>query len=262
MGPLTLEAPGFAVNPKGETIMSREYVLVHGAAHGAWCWEEVLKRLASKGHRAIAVDLPGHGRRAAEVRRASIGAYAEAVADAMAREGVSRGIVVGHSMGGLVIPKVAELAPARVAHLVFLAAIVVPHGGRLVGENMTAPAREALRAMAIARGDGAILFPAETAWARWMADLPRDQPATARALASLTPQALRPIVEPVDLRVFYSMSVPRTYVRCLRDAAVTPLKAAEYAARLGVAPIDLDCAHDAMLSDPDGVVRVLERIAA
>jgi pimeloyl-ACP methyl ester carboxylesterase len=239
--------------------MPKEYVLVHGASHGAWCWDEVAKRLVAQGHRAIAIDLPGHGRRAAEVRRASIAAYTEAVADAMAREGVSRGIVVGHSMGGLVIPKVAERVPARVAHLVFLAAIVAPDGGSLVSTNMTAPAREALHAMAAGRTDGAILFPAEVAWLRWMGDLPRD--VAAEALAKLTPQALRPIVEPVALGAFYSMSVPRTYVRCLRDAAVTPAKAAEYAARLGVTPIDLDCAHDAMLSDPAGVVRVLERIA-
>ena len=38
-----------------------------------------------------------------------------AVADAMAREGISRGIVVGHSMGGLVICKASELVPARIA---------------------------------------------------------------------------------------------------------------------------------------------------
>src|SRR6059036_3186893 len=100
---------------------AKEYVLVHGAAHGAWCWEAVAKQLRSKGHRVVAVDLPGHGRRAGEVGRASVKSYARAVADAMALDGVSRGIVVGHSMGGIVIPKVAELVPTRIAHLVFLA---------------------------------------------------------------------------------------------------------------------------------------------
>jgi len=239
--------------------MHREYVLVHGAAHGAWCWEDVAKHLAANGHRVVALDLPGHGQRAAEVRRASIATYTDAIVDAMAREGVSRGIVVGHSMGGLVIPKVAERVPARVAHLVFLAAIVVPDGGSLVGTNMTPPARESLRAMASGRSDGAILFPAETAWLRWMGDLPRD--VAAAALARLTPQPLRPIVEPVPMGAFYATSVARTYVRCLRDAAVTPAKAAEYAARLGVTPIDLDCAHDAMLSKPAEVARILDHIA-
>ena len=64
---------------------AKEYVLVHGAAHGAWCWEALGRRLVAKGHRVVAVDLPGHGRRAAEARHASVASYARAVADAMAR---------------------------------------------------------------------------------------------------------------------------------------------------------------------------------
>lgn len=240
--------------------MRSEYVLIHGAAHGAWCWEEVARRLESKGHRVITVDLPGHGRRAAEVRQASIGAYARAVADAMARDGISRGIVVGHSMAGVVIPKAAELVPERIAHLVFLAAVVLPDGGSLADTHLTAAGREALRGMVSGRGDGTFLYPAEIAWARWMGDLPREHPRLARALASLTPQAARPFLEPVNLRGFYSMRVPRTYIRCLRDAAVPPRCAAEYAARLGITPIDMDSGHDPMLSAPDELARILDRI--
>ena len=36
-------------------------VLVHGAWHGAWCWEPVVEGLARRGVAALAVDLPGHG---------------------------------------------------------------------------------------------------------------------------------------------------------------------------------------------------------
>ena len=93
-----------------------------------------------------------------------------------------------------------------------------------------------MRGLAAARGDGTFLYPAETAWARWMGDLPRHDPAVARALTLLTPQPIRPFVEPVDLSVFYRLAVPRTYVRCLGDVAVPPAAAAGYAARLGVSP--------------------------
>lgn len=241
--------------------MAKEYVLVHGAAHGAWCWEEVASRLERKGHRVVTLDLPGHGRRAAEVRQASVAGYARAVTDAMASAGVSRAVLVGHSMGGLVIPKAAEAAPERVSHLVFLAAVVLPDGGSLADVHLGPRAREALAAMAAGRGDGTFLYPAEIAWARWMGDLPRHHPITSRALASLTPQAIRPFLEPVDLKRFYAMGLPCTYIRCLRDAAVTPARAAAYAARLGVKPVDMNCAHDAMLSAPDELVRILDRIA-
>jgi pimeloyl-ACP methyl ester carboxylesterase len=222
--------------------MANEYVLVHGACHGAWCWDGVAARLRAKGHRVVTLDLPGHGRRAAEARRASVEAYGHAVANAMALEGISRGVVVGHSMGGLVIPKAAELAPARVAHLVFLAAVVVPDGGSLAGTLMTSAGR------------------AMMTWARWMGDMPRSDPRVSSAISLLTPQALRPFVEAVDLRVFYGMRVPRTYIRCLQDKAVVPARAAERAALLGVNPVDMDCAHDAMLSQPAELARILEKI--
>lgn len=241
--------------------MAKEYVLVHGAAHGAWCWDAMATRLAAKGHRVVTLDLPGHGRRAAEARRVSIAAYGDAVAQAMAREGVSRGILVGHSMGGIVISKAAELVPQRIAHLVYLAAVALRNGESLA--DVQGPvARALLTGMAAGRGDGTFLFPAEMAWARWMGDVRRDQPAFGAALGSLTPQALRAFVEPAPLPRFWSLGTPRTYVRCLRDAAVTLDRAAMFAARLGVTPVDMDTAHDPMLSAPDELARILDRIPA
>src|SRR5438552_2225942 len=107
------------------------FVLVHGMSHGAWAWDRLSARLSRDGHRAIAVDLTGHGRRAHERSRATVGTYAAAVADAMMLGGVHDAILVGHSMAGVVIPKVAELVPARIRHLVFVAAVVMPSGASL-----------------------------------------------------------------------------------------------------------------------------------
>lgn len=240
--------------------MRKEFVLVHGASHGAWCWEDVAARLRKAGHRVVTLDLPGHGRRAGEARLASADAYGHAVADVMAREGVSRGMLVGHSMGGIVIPRAAELVPTRVAHLVFLAAVVLPSGASLEGVHLSPTSRALMRGLAAGRGDGTFLYPAEMAWARWMGDLPRHDPAVSRALTLLTPQPIRPFVEPVDFSVFYRLAVPRTYVRCLGDVAVPPERAAGYAARLGVSPLDLKTAHNPMLSAPDALARLLEAI--
>ena len=88
------------------------FVLVHGMSHGAWAWETLRGRLERDGHRVLAVDLPGHGRRAHERARATVAGYAKAVADAMMLEGVHDAVVVGHSMGGIVVPKVAEVVPS------------------------------------------------------------------------------------------------------------------------------------------------------
>jgi pimeloyl-ACP methyl ester carboxylesterase len=239
--------------------MGREYVLVHGMSHGGWAWEALVRRLERDGHRAIAPDLPGHGRRAHERVRASVDGYARAVADAMMQAGIARGIVVGHSMGGVVIPKVAELVPARVAHLVFLAAVVLRDGESLLGAQIPSPSRPLLEGLARS-GGGVAQYPAAVEWARWLDDLPAGDARVVDALTRMTPQPLRPWTERVDMRRFYAMDVPRTYVRCLRDNAITPARAAQYAARLGVAPVDMDCAHEPMLSALDDLVTILEKI--
>lgn len=238
--------------------MGREFAFVHGMSHGAWCWRPVTERLEGRGHRVIAVDLPGHGPRAHEWRHASIGAYARAVADALALAGFSRAVVVGHSMAGAVIPKVVELTPARVAHLVFLAAVVPARRGRLA-DHFPPSVRALFRGLARAAG-GVVQYPAQVEHARWMTDLCPGDPRVVDALARLTPQPAAPWEERVDYSRFYATNVPRTYVRCLGDAAVTPERAAQYAARLGVVPIDLDTAHGPMLSAPDELVRILERV--
>src|SRR3972149_424191 len=198
-----------------EVTMSKQFVFVHGMSHGAWCWAAVRARLERAGPATLAVALPGHGRRAHEGRRASVAAYARAVADAIALAGFSRAIVVGHSMAGVVIPKVAELVPARVAHLVFLAAVVLSDGGTLLATQIPPPALPRGPGRA---GGGPVQSPAVVEHARWMSGLAPGDPRVVEALTHLTPQPFRPCAERVPMRRFYALAVPRTYIRCLRDA--------------------------------------------
>jgi pimeloyl-ACP methyl ester carboxylesterase len=239
--------------------MNREFVLVHGMSHGAWAWDALRARLEHAGHRVVAVDLPGHGRRAHERTRASIDTYARAVADATIQAAMSRAIVVGHSMAGAVLPKVAELIDARIAHLVFLAAVVVPSGATLMDTHVSAAARPMLTGLARG-GGGSVQYPAVMEAARWLSDLPPGDPRVVDALTRMTPQPLRPWLERIDTRRFWAMRTPRTYIRCLEDRAVAPAKAAEYAARLGVTPVDMSCAHNPMMSALDELTRILEKI--
>src|SRR5262249_31835034 len=160
-----------SMTAKGHRTMSRDFVLVHGMSHGAWCWELLEPLLRRAGHRVLAVDLPGHGRRAHERGRAGIATYARAVADAMTQGGAHD---PGRAVSGAVIPKVAERVPARLCPLVFLAAVVLPHGGSLAGQF---PA--AIRQLFVGHarsGGGVVQYGATMEWLRWMGDLPPGDP--------------------------------------------------------------------------------------
>ena len=63
-----------------ETALAR-FVLVHGAFHGAWCWEPLILALSEAGHTTHALDLPGAGEDATPVGRVTLDAYAERICE-------------------------------------------------------------------------------------------------------------------------------------------------------------------------------------
>jgi pimeloyl-ACP methyl ester carboxylesterase len=95
-----------------------DFGLVHGAYHGAWCWERLTPELECLGHRVFTVDLP------AEDPQAGAAEYAAAAVTAFADEDL---VLVGHSLGGLTIPLIAASRPAR--QLIFLAD-TIPRPGK------------------------------------------------------------------------------------------------------------------------------------
>lgn len=89
-------------------------LFVHGAWHGAWCWQEhFLPYFAGHGYPSHAVDLRGHGRSPGADRLRHIG-LADHVADLepVVRRLGPRVVLVGHSMGGSVVQKYLETRPA------------------------------------------------------------------------------------------------------------------------------------------------------
>lgn len=94
------------------------FVLVHGAWHGPWCWDDVAAALRESGHEVAVPTLPGHDRPGTSGRiwnrisqyLATVGAAAEAASDAP--------ILVGHSMGGYVVQRHLEKNSARCGVLV------------------------------------------------------------------------------------------------------------------------------------------------
>lgn len=129
--------------PRGRR--ERTFVLVHGGWSSGFNYHQVLERLVAAGHRAVAVDLPGHGQQAefpasylnqdleafATEPSPSAGITLDACVDHVAgvvtqiarRTGPV--ILAGHSSGGIVIGKVANAIPHLIDRLVYMAAYMV-----------------------------------------------------------------------------------------------------------------------------------------
>ncbi|MFL6062224.1 MAG: alpha/beta hydrolase [Marmoricola sp.] len=86
-------------------------VLVHGAWHGAWCWQDgFAQRLADQGVSSVALSLPGHAGSGAERRlnRLRMRDYVAAVTEVV--HSLDAPYVAGHSMGGGVVQGFLTLA--------------------------------------------------------------------------------------------------------------------------------------------------------
>ncbi|MGH7898860.1 MAG: alpha/beta fold hydrolase, partial [Candidatus Binatia bacterium] len=130
------------------------FLLVHGAWHGAWCWRRVASRLRAAGHEVFTPTLTGLGERLHLLTRdTDLGTHVDDVLGALVAEELADVILVGHSYGGMVISGVAQRAPERLKHLVYLDAFVPKDGASL--EDLVPPAIFAdLRKATDADGDG------------------------------------------------------------------------------------------------------------
>lgn len=105
------------------------YVLIPGACHGAWCFDDLAEGLRSHGHRVLPITLTGIAERA-HLLHAGVNLETH-VADVLAEltvHDVSDAVLVGHSYGGMVITAVADRVPQQVDSLVYLDAFVPRDG--------------------------------------------------------------------------------------------------------------------------------------
>ena len=248
-------------------------VLVHGGAHGAWCWQPTLDVLTTP---AIAVDLPPRAIRGlpasiappAETASLRIVDFADAVVAAVDTAALDRFVLVGHSMGGLTVAEVSRRLPGRVAHLVFVSCIVPPEGRTMI-DTLPEAVREMTR-QSLARaqgGDFSLGLGMSDELKRHMFCNDMDEAQARFVLERCGHECPTPFTEAVT-RAGIPAELPKTYVRLLRDQALSPADQDAQIANLRAVPggriavVELDTGHDVMVSDPRALAAVLDRIAA
>ena len=95
-------------------------VLLHGFGGSHHAWRGVIDRLAPD-RRILAYDLPGHGGSLGFPGKLSPKAMAAAVAEDLARRGIARAHLAGHSMGGAICTLITAGAPELAASLTLFA---------------------------------------------------------------------------------------------------------------------------------------------
>ena len=232
-----------------------EFLLVHGSCHGAWCWRDLIPELERRGHTVRAIDLPGHGDAPCPVEEITLDGYADAILDAID----APVILVGHSMAGFPISAAAEKDPARIARLVYLCAYAPRDGLSLVDMRQEAPRQPLLEAIAKTPDGLGFTFRDGKLGTALYHDCPDGTVDYARD--RLCVQAIRPQATPIRLGPNYER-VPKSYIRCTEDRAIPPDYQRQMTRGWPAADVfDLPLGHSPFFADPQGLARLLDRIA-
>ncbi len=115
------------------------YILVHGAWHGGWCWQQVSAQLRASGATVYTPTLSGMGEHRNTLTPAiNLDTHITDIVNLLEFEDLHDVVLVGHSYAGLVIAGVADRVPDRLRQLVFLDAVLVENGQSLASSQPTA----------------------------------------------------------------------------------------------------------------------------
>ena len=226
------------------------FALVHGAWHGAWCWERLAPLLEARGRRTVAPDLP------CDDSAATFDDYTDVVVRALAGTDDDV-VVVGHSLAGNTIPLVAARRPVR--RLVYLCALIAAPGETFGDQVRAEPG------MFVAGYDRGLTPPDDERRRVWVdyavareTMFPDCAEADAEAaFARLRPQASAPYRRPCSLDAL--PAVPSAYVVAAEDRIVSPAWGRRAALeRLGVEPLELPGDHSPYLARPEALAELLD----
>jgi pimeloyl-ACP methyl ester carboxylesterase len=225
------------------------FALVHGAYHGAWCWDDLRRELEHSGHETSAADLP------CEDPDAGVERYADEVMSSITRTAHDV-VLVGHSLGGLTIPVVA--ARTRVLMTVYLCALLPVPGLSFDGQNADLHPGFQPSVPAIGHPDGSASWPEAGAIEVFFHDC--EPHVAANAARRLRRQHWRPTQEVTPLREW--PRVRSVSILCEGDRMISP----DYVRRachelLHIDPIEMPGGHSPFLARPAELAAVLLRAA-
>lgn len=241
-------------------MQKKTFILIHGSWHSAWNWHSVTPLLENRGHAVFAIDLPGMGRDKTPVQNVTMELSVQKICSLIDSIG-DKVILVGHSKNGIMISQTAEHRPDKVEKLVYLAAYLVPNG-RTQREYSLQDTKGALKPY--------VTLHEETKSTTLQPEIYRDglyhdceDYITGLAKVLLSHEPVITGVTPLQLTDVNYGRVPRYYIECTEDRAVTPfIQKMMYTETPCRKVYKMATSHSPFFSKPAALVDTLLEIAA
>lgn len=229
-----------------------DLILVHGAWHGAWCWQKLTRLLLARGHRVLAPDLPGMGADSTPAAAVTLDLWAHFIIE-RAHEHGAPPVLIGHSRGGIVLSRAAELEPEAFARLIYIAAFLLSDGLSMVTVKGLPMPRVAFGP------DGASARFEDNARRVFYNTCSAEDASWAAAL--LCPEPMAPGMTPMQITPGRFGRVPRDYIHCLQDNAIPhPLQEGFCRALPCARRLTMDTDHSPFISAPEALAAHLDAL--
>jgi pimeloyl-ACP methyl ester carboxylesterase len=233
--------------------MAKHFVLLHGAWHGGWCWDGVVKALEEAGHTAEAPTMPGHGPKddRSGIRFED---YVEAIVRVLAQQPAPV-VLVGHSSAGFMMQAAAPKASGKISQLIFHNAFVLPDG-KCQFDLVPPEVAQGMTAAAKASPDNCV--PIDEGFVRGA--LMQDAPVEIQdaLIGRLVPQPISLFTTPVSTGDFEALAILKTVLFCKDDASLPPGAYLGMARGLGEHNvIELEGGHETLFINPEALAGAL-----
>ncbi len=233
--------------------MRKHFVLIHGAWHGGWCWDGVIKLLEEAGHTAEAPTLPGHnpGDNRSLV---TFNSYVDKILEVLERQNKPV-ILVGHSSAGFLLQSAAPKAATKVERLIFHNAFILPDG---MAQFDVVPPEVAQGMTEAAKASPDKSVPVNEVFVRDVLMAGETKEVQNALIRRLTPQPLVLFTTKVNTKPFNKLAIPCTVLLCKEDISLPPGAYLGMAQNLGKFDlIEIEGGHETLFAHPEVLTRAL-----
>ena len=231
------------------------FLLIHGAWHGGWVWNEISEILNYQGYSVSTPTLTGLGEKKHLLSsKITIDTFIEDVVNHIIFENLNNIILVGHSFSGSVISGVADKLKDRIQKLIYFDAVILKDGQKPFD---IAPKELVKQRIELAKrfGNG-ISIPAPSADAFGVFDVKKSLLLEEK----LTPHPLSTYQSKLTIKNEIGNGIPLFYIFC-NDPVYKSLESSREVVRKLKWPIfELNAGHDAMLTHPKETLNLLMKI--
>ncbi len=235
------------------------FILIHGSWHSAWNWHKVIPILEKRGHKAIAIDLPGMGRDKTPIKEVRMKTTVQTICN-LVNTFEEQVILVGHSKNGIMISQTAELIPHKIEKLIYLAAYLIPDGKTQRDYSMQDTFGVLKPYVVLDKETGSSTLQSEIYKEGLYHDCADDIPELAKLL--LSAESVESGIVPLQLMEENFGSIPRYYIECTEDRAVTPfIQKKMYNETICKKVYRLNTSHSPFFSQPKELSNIFCEIA-